>query len=138
MYGFALERIEGLEAGFRAAGMTPPPGVTGFHTAPFAGPNGAFSWSAAFNFFALVFCLMLGTAALPHILMRYFTTPSVREARPRSPGRCSSSSCSTSRRPPTPPSASSRSTRRSSASRSPPCPNGSRTGRSCRPTACHG
>jgi len=81
MYGFALERIEGLEAGFRAAGMTPPPGVTGFHTAPFAGPNGAFSWSAAFNFFALVFCLMLGTAALPHILMRYFTTPSVREAR---------------------------------------------------------
>jgi cation/acetate symporter len=33
------------------------------------------------NFFALVFCLMVGTAALPHILMRYFTTPSVREAR---------------------------------------------------------
>jgi cation/acetate symporter len=81
MYGFALERIEGLEQGFRAAGMTPPPGVTGWHTAPFIGPNGAFSWSAAFNFFALVFCLMVGTAALPHILMRYFTTPSVREAR---------------------------------------------------------
>jgi cation/acetate symporter len=81
MYGFALERIEGLEQGFRAAGMTPPPGVTGWHTAPFIGPNGTFSWSAAFNFFALVFCLMVGTAALPHILMRYFTTPSVREAR---------------------------------------------------------
>jgi cation/acetate symporter len=27
------------------------------------------------------FCLMVGTAALPHILMRYYTTPSVREAR---------------------------------------------------------
>ncbi|WP_203072959.1 sodium:solute symporter family protein [Falsiroseomonas ponticola] len=81
MYGFALERIEGLEQGFRAAGMTPPPGVTGWHTAPFIGANGAFSWSAFFNFFALVFCLMVGTAALPHILMRYFTTPSVREAR---------------------------------------------------------
>ena len=33
------------------------------------------------NFLALVFCLMLGTAALPHILVRYYTTPSVREAR---------------------------------------------------------
>jgi hypothetical protein len=43
MYGFALERIEGLEQGFRAAGMIPPPGVTGFHTAPFAAANGTFS-----------------------------------------------------------------------------------------------
>ena len=33
------------------------------------------------NYFGLIFCLMLGTASLPHILMRYFTTPSVREAR---------------------------------------------------------
>ena len=33
------------------------------------------------NFLALVLCLMVGTAALPHILMRYYTTPSVREAR---------------------------------------------------------
>ena len=33
------------------------------------------------NFIALVFCLMLGTAALPHILMRSYTTPSVKEAR---------------------------------------------------------
>jgi len=33
------------------------------------------------NFLALVFCLMIGTAALPHILMRYYTTPSVSEAR---------------------------------------------------------
>jgi cation/acetate symporter len=81
MYGFALERIEELEAGFRAAGMGPPPGVTGYHTAPFIAPNGQFSLPAAVNFFALVFCLMVGTAALPHILMRYFTTPSVREAR---------------------------------------------------------
>ncbi len=81
MYGVALEKITVLEQGFRAAGMTPPPGVTGFHAAPFLGANGQFSGSAAFNFFALVFCLMVGTAALPHILMRYFTTPSVREAR---------------------------------------------------------
>ncbi len=33
------------------------------------------------NFLALVFVLMVGTAALPHILMRYYTTPGVDEAR---------------------------------------------------------
>ncbi len=34
-----------------------------------------------FNFWALTVCLMVGTASLPHVLMRYFTTPSVRAAR---------------------------------------------------------
>lgn len=33
------------------------------------------------NFLALVFCLTVGTAALPHVLIRYYTTPTVREAR---------------------------------------------------------
>lgn len=33
------------------------------------------------NFLGIVLCMMFGTAALPHILMRYYTTPSVREAR---------------------------------------------------------
>ncbi len=33
------------------------------------------------NFLALVFCLTVGTAALPHVLMRYYTTPSVAQAR---------------------------------------------------------
>ena len=33
------------------------------------------------NFLALMFCLMIGTAALPHVLTRFYTTPSVREAR---------------------------------------------------------
>jgi cation/acetate symporter len=33
------------------------------------------------NFLALIFCLMVGTAALPHILMRFYTTPSVKQAR---------------------------------------------------------
>jgi cation/acetate symporter len=76
MYGFALERITELEGGFRAAGQT-----VLAHTAPFVTAAGTFSMPAAVNFFALIFCLMVGTAALPHILMRYFTTPSVREAR---------------------------------------------------------
>ena len=33
------------------------------------------------NFLALTFCLMVGTAGLPHILTRYYTTPSVKQAR---------------------------------------------------------
>lgn len=33
------------------------------------------------NFLALVFCLTIGTAALPHVLTRYYTTPSVQQAR---------------------------------------------------------
>jgi cation/acetate symporter len=33
------------------------------------------------NFLALVFCLTVGTAALPHVLVRYYTTPTVRQAR---------------------------------------------------------
>ena len=76
MYGVALERIEGLEAAMRAAGQVVP-----YHTGAFMTPAGTFSLTAAINFFALTFCLMVGTASLPHILMRYFTTPSVREAR---------------------------------------------------------
>ncbi len=33
------------------------------------------------NVLALIFCLMVGTAGLPHILMRYYTVPSVKQAR---------------------------------------------------------
>ena len=33
------------------------------------------------RFVTLVLCMMAGTASLPHILMRYFTTPSVKAAR---------------------------------------------------------
>ncbi|MGI9298278.1 MAG: sodium:solute symporter family protein [Gammaproteobacteria bacterium] len=39
------------------------------------------SLMAKWKFVTLVLCMMLGTASLPHILMRYFTTPSVRSAR---------------------------------------------------------
>ncbi|MEZ5647020.1 MAG: sodium:solute symporter family protein [Burkholderiaceae bacterium] len=57
------------------------------HAQQFAGdPNGSAQERAEYessrmNFIALMFCLMIGTAALPHILMRYYTVPSVREAR---------------------------------------------------------
>ncbi|MBK7026746.1 MAG: cation acetate symporter [Polaromonas sp.] len=51
------------------------------HAQPFPGKDEAAQNIARKNFLALVFCLMIGTAALPHILMRYYTTPSVKEAR---------------------------------------------------------
>ncbi len=57
------------------------------HATIFSGnPNGTPAEKTAYdtsrrNFLALIFCLMVGTAALPHILMRYYTTPSVKEAR---------------------------------------------------------
>ena len=51
------------------------------HAQPFPGKDEAAQSVARKNFLALVFCLMIGTAALPHILMRYYTVPSVREAR---------------------------------------------------------
>ena len=65
MYGEILQKIAVLEQTL---------GVTKAHTVPFLTYD-------PLNFFGLIFCLMLGTAALPHVLMRYFTTPSVREAR---------------------------------------------------------
>ncbi|CAN7587979.1 cation acetate symporter [Pseudoduganella sp. LjRoot289] len=51
------------------------------HAEPFAAPDREQSDSKRNNFLALVFCLMVGTAALPHILMRAYTTPSVHETR---------------------------------------------------------
>jgi cation/acetate symporter len=57
------------------------------HGQAFAGdPDGSAAERQVFdesrrNFLALVLCLAVGTAALPHILARSYTTPSVREAR---------------------------------------------------------
>ncbi len=51
------------------------------HAEPFPGTDSAQRDTARLNFMALTLCLMVGTAALPHILMRFYTTPSVREAR---------------------------------------------------------
>lgn len=72
MYGQALEKITALE---------PTLGVAKGHIAAFANAKGQFDMSSAVNFFLLIACLMIGTASLPHILMRYFTTPSVKQAR---------------------------------------------------------
>jgi cation/acetate symporter len=69
MYGQVLQEIQQLEA-------TKPAlqGAKAFMATPQTGTE-------IFNFFALTACLMIGTASLPHVLMRFFTTPSVRDAR---------------------------------------------------------
>jgi cation/acetate symporter len=72
VYGQALEQIAALE---KTLGIVKP------HAAAFVNAAGQFSWVEFNNFWALVLCLMVGTASLPHILMRYFTTPNVRDAR---------------------------------------------------------
>jgi len=70
------ERMQGaLQAATRSAQNTIP------HAEAFPGKDAAQRDNARLNFLALTLCLMVGTAALPHILMRYYTTPSVREAR---------------------------------------------------------
>jgi cation/acetate symporter len=57
------------------------------HAQAFAGdPDGSPAEKEVFNssranFLALMFCLMVGTAGLPHLLTRYFTTPNVAQAR---------------------------------------------------------
>jgi cation/acetate symporter len=65
------------EAAGNAARAAPPRP----HATEFPGATEKARDIARKNFLALIFCLMVGTAALPHILMRYYTTPSVREAR---------------------------------------------------------
>jgi len=65
MYGQVLQRITELENEF---------GITKHHVQPWVHYD-------TLNFFALILCLMVGTASLPHVIMRFFTTPSVREAR---------------------------------------------------------
>ncbi|MBM3539082.1 MAG: cation acetate symporter [Alphaproteobacteria bacterium] len=71
-YGQALQQIAELE---KQLGVVRP------HAAAFVDNTGKFSWNEFHNFWALVLCLMVGTASLPHVLMRYFTTPNVRQAR---------------------------------------------------------
>ena len=78
-YGDAVMRIAELEqsVGVGAAATESFKGVkvlTTLHNDPGTG-------LAAWKFVTLVLCMMAGTASLPHILMRYFTTPSVRAAR---------------------------------------------------------
>lgn len=51
------------------------------HAEAFSGNNPKEQLSQRINFLALIFCLTVGTAALPHLLIRYYTTPTVSQAR---------------------------------------------------------
>jgi cation/acetate symporter len=80
-YGAAIAEITAREGQLVKDGLATlctaqacPPGTLKPHIQPFM------TWTPL-NFFGIIFCMMVGTASLPHILMRYFTTPSVREAR---------------------------------------------------------
>jgi cation/acetate symporter len=79
-YGPAVERIMELEPmlGVGTRPLEPVPGLSALTTLHATPAEGAM---AAWQFVTLVACMMIGTASLPHILMRYFTTPSVRAAR---------------------------------------------------------
>ncbi|MDD2808311.1 VC_2705 family sodium/solute symporter [Rhodoferax sp.] len=72
--------VENMERAQPLAGMP-------LHTRPFAGDSeGSKNDQQLFNtsrlnFLALMFCLMIGTAGLPHLLTRFFTTRDVSEAR---------------------------------------------------------
>jgi cation/acetate symporter len=65
----------------REKGLAARAGPVASHAEPFPGKDEAARFTSKLNFLGIVFCMMFGTAALPHILMRYYTTPSVREAR---------------------------------------------------------
>ncbi len=73
-----LEREHWLQELRTAREKSQPPRP---HAEAFPGDDPAQRDEARRNFLALVFCLMVGTAALPHVLTRYYTTPSVKEAR---------------------------------------------------------
>src|SRR6187549_1968269 len=72
-YGAAIAEITAREQQMLATGLSTAAALKP-HIQPFINYS-------PLNFFAIIFCMMVGTASLPHILMRYFTTPSVREAR---------------------------------------------------------
>ncbi len=64
------------KATFEARAAPPTP-----HAEPFPAKDPEERSNMRVNFLAMVLCLMLGTAGMPHILMRSYTTPSVIEAR---------------------------------------------------------
>ena len=79
-YPKSAQEAQRLWAGALAVNLTRSKPITP-HATPFPAPDREQSDIKRNNFLALAFCLMLGTAALPHILMRSYTTPSVHATR---------------------------------------------------------
>ncbi len=80
-YGEAINRIQELEVLHQVGKLLPLEKVAGMSSLTTLHATPADSMLASWKFVTLVACMMLGTASLPHILMRYFTTPSVKAAR---------------------------------------------------------
>ena len=80
-YGAAVAKLADLETMHQVGVLKPMAPVAGMSALTIKHSVAASDPIAAFRFVTLVACMMLGTASLPHILMRYFTTPSVRDAR---------------------------------------------------------
>ena len=80
VYGDAVQRVTELEQLHQVGVLKPTESFAGLKalTVPFVAAGGGME---AWKFVTLAFCMMAGTASLPHILMRYFTTPSVKSAR---------------------------------------------------------
>tara|TARA_E500000318_G_scaffold26319_1_gene26091 strand:+ start:12488 stop:14302 length:1815 start_codon:yes stop_codon:yes gene_type:complete len=80
-YGDAVQRVQELETLHQVGVLKPTEAFAGLSALvnPINAPGETFidKW----KFATLVLCMMCGTASLPHVLMRYFTTPSVRAAR---------------------------------------------------------
>ncbi len=79
-YGDAVHRIQELEPIVKVGVLKATEKFAGVSTlvTPI---NASGAPGESWKFATLCFCMMAGTASLPHILMRYFTTPSVRSAR---------------------------------------------------------
>ncbi len=80
-YGQAIQDITNLENQMAAKGLIASAKDAAGNLVAAKPHIKPFTTYDPLNYFALILCLMVGTASLPHILMRYFTTPSVREAR---------------------------------------------------------
>lgn len=83
-YGALLPEIAALENEYHlgtadytvaTSTFTGVKAITNAHWIPDTGGE------AIWKYMTLIFCLMAGTASLPHVLMRFFTTPSVKQAR---------------------------------------------------------
>jgi cation/acetate symporter len=72
--------LENRERSLPLGGM--PPHAQAFRGNPEGTPQEIQQYNESrLNFVALIFCLMVGTAGLPHLLTRFYTLPSVAETR---------------------------------------------------------
>jgi cation/acetate symporter len=81
VYGDAINRIAELEQLHQVGILKPAVSQGGLDALVVKHNQPADTFVANWRFVTLTACMMIGTASLPHILMRYFTTPSVKSAR---------------------------------------------------------